>query len=314
MRGFSSKAGIAALAMAASLLPGAQAGAQTQQADEIVVTARRTGIPVWRVTGPKTTLVLIGSIDGVAKDTKWDPGALTETLVKADRVMFPGMTQLTGSPLALLGYYMKFKRQAQLPKGQSLAQMMPAAEFQRLVALKNRGVLKPGFERRHPLHLADDLRDLARGKKGYGVDADQYVLRAVRKHKIKTVPLRSMTAKPLLQEFFKIPPQRFVPCLLGAVALAEAGPGTVKARSDAWAERRVPEVLASPADKVHASCSPRSFGMLQGPDLSLEMRQLMADPRLTVAVLDLRALATTGGVLDDLAAAGFQIQGPRWRR
>ena len=314
MQGISSKTTIAALAVAASLLPAGRAGAQTQQADEIVVTARRTGIPVWRVTGPKTSLVLIGSIDGVAKDTKWDPGALTETLVKADRVMFPGMLQLTGSPFALLGYFMKFKRQAQLPKGQSLAQMMPREQFQRLVALKDRGILKPGFERRHPLHLASDLRDLAKGKRGYGVDADQYVFRAVRKHKIKTVPLKTMTAKPLLQEYFKIPPQRFIPCLLGAVALAEAGPGTVKARSDAWAERRVPDVLASPADKVHAACSPRSFGMLGGPDFSLEMRQLMADPKLIVAVVDLRTLAAAGGVLDDLAAAGFQIQGPRWKR
>ena len=221
---------VAAAACVMASSADAQSGAAA--AGEIVVTARRTGIPVWRVTGPQTSIVLIGSIDGVAKDTRWDPAALTATLRKADRVMFPGMMQLTGSPFALIGYLVKFKRQARLPKGQSLAQMMPPAQFQRLVALKNRGILKAGFERRHPLHLADDLRDLSRGKSGYGIDADEYVFRAVRKHKIKTVPLKTMTAKPLLQEFFKIPPQRFVPCLLDAVALVEAGPGTVKARSE----------------------------------------------------------------------------------
>jgi hypothetical protein len=314
MKGISSKTAIAALAIAATLLPAASAAAQTQQADEIVVTARRTGIPVWRVTGPQTSIVLVGSIDGVAKGTRWDPAALTATLRKADRVMFPGMMQLTGSPFALIGYFMKFKRQARLPKGQSLARMMPPAQFQRLVALKNRGILKAGFESRHPLHLAGDLRDLAKGKSGYGVDADEYVFRAVRKHKIKTVPLTTMTAKPLIQEFFKIPPQRFVPCLLDAVALVEAGPGTVKARSDAWAERRVPEVVASPADKVVETCSPKSFGLVPRPDLSLQTKRLLAEPQLTVAVVDVRSLARPGGVLDDLAAAGFQVQGPPWKR
>jgi hypothetical protein len=32
-----------------------------------------------------------------------------------------------------------------------------------------------------------------------------------------------------------------------------------------------------------------------------------------VAVLSLRSLAEPGGVLDGLAAAGFDIQGPAWK-
>ena len=104
-----------------------------------------------------------------------------------------------------------------------------------------------------------------------------------------------------------------MPCLLDAVAVVEAGPGTVKARSDAWAERRVPDVLASPADKVQETCSPRAIGLLERPEFSLEARRLLSQPQVTVAVLDLRSLAAPGAVLDDLAGAGFTIQGPRWR-
>jgi hypothetical protein len=70
------------------------------------------------------------------KDTKWDPAALTETLRKADRVMFPSMTQLSGSPFALIGALAKWRKQATLPKGQSLQQMLPPEQFQRLVALQ----------------------------------------------------------------------------------------------------------------------------------------------------------------------------------
>ena len=282
-------------------------------ADEIVVTARRTGIPVWRVNGPRTSIVLVGSIDGVVKDTRWDPGALTETLRKADQIMFPGLTAVSASPLALIGYYMRFKKQATLPKGQSLQNFMPPQQFQRLLALKNRGVLKAGFERKHPFHLAMELRDKAKGKNGFGLDADTYVRKAIQKHKLKMVPLRTMRAKPVVNDFFAAPPRNFVPCLVDAITLAEAGPGAIRARSDAWAARRVPDVVQSPADEVYASCSASGTGVVQARDLSPQIAALLSEPKLTVAVVELRTLAAPGGVLDDLRAAGFDIQGPRWR-
>jgi uncharacterized protein YbaP (TraB family) len=133
----------AALALAATVQPAA-AQAPNAQAEEIVVTAQRTGVPVWRVNSPTTTLVLIGSIDGVAKDTKWDPAALTETLRKADRVMFPSMMQVAVSPFSMVGYYMKFRKQGTLPKGQTLQTMLAPAQYERLAALQKRGVLKAG--------------------------------------------------------------------------------------------------------------------------------------------------------------------------
>lgn len=104
MRKFSKLAGATLVAVCSIAPAKAQApSAPHAEVEEIVVTARRTGVPVWRVTGPKTTVILIGSIEGVAKETKWDPAALTETLKKANQVMFPGLMQLSGSPFALIG-------------------------------------------------------------------------------------------------------------------------------------------------------------------------------------------------------------------
>ena len=297
-----------------SLFVQAPLPAQTPDStDEIVVTARRTGIPVWRVTGPKTSIVLIGSINGVDKGTKWDPGALTQTLRMADRVMFPNIIQLTGSPFALIGYLAKWRKQATLPKGQTLADHMPADQFQRLVALQRKGVLKAGFERKHPFHLAMDLQESAEGKGGGGLEATSSVRRAVKKHKLKTVPITSMKAKPVLNDYFASSPRNYVPCLLDTVAVLEAGSGTVKARSDAWAERRVTDVLASPADKMYAACTPAAMGIVDLEGFAPQIRRMMEEPQLTVAVVSVRWLARRNGVLDNLAAAGFKIQGPRWR-
>jgi hypothetical protein len=51
-----------------------------------------------------------------------------------------------------------------------------------------------------------------------------------------------------------------------------------------------------------------------GAPLRPQVRALMADPRLTVAVVGLPSLAKPGGILDDLVAAGFKISGPIWKR
>ena len=79
------------LALLALLLSGAaeaQPSPQTQP-DEIVVTAQRSGIPVWRVRGGAGTLVLVGTIEEVAKGTDWNPDSLAAALREADQVMFP---------------------------------------------------------------------------------------------------------------------------------------------------------------------------------------------------------------------------------
>lgn len=285
--------------------------AQTADAvDEIVITARRTGIPVWRVSGPRTSIVLIGSITGVDKRTKWEPSALTETLRRADRVMFPNRIGLTGSPFALIGYVAKWKKQATLRAGQSLADHVPADQFQRLVALQRKGVLKAGFERKHPFHLALDLQKVAEGKSGDGLEASSYVQKAVKKYKLKTVPITTFKAKPVLNDYFESSPRNYVPCLLATATVLEAGSDTIRARSDAWAERRVPDVLASPADRMYASCTPAATGVMDLEEIAPQIRRLMDEPQLTIAVVNLRSLARRNGVLDDLASAGFKIQGP----
>jgi len=47
--------------------------------------------------------------------------------------------------------------------------------------------------------------------------------------------------------------------------------------------------------------------------LSGTVRGLLAQPKVTLAVISLDSLAQRGGVLDDLVAAGFDVRGPKWK-
>lgn len=312
---------IGAAALAAVALESA-AQAQTsaagrEQVEDIVVTGRRSGVPMWTVRSDRTAIVLVGAIAGVSRTTKWDPAALTAALRKADRVMFPQSHALTVSnPFNLIGWLAKYKKMGSLPKDQHLGQLVAPEHMRRLAALEARGMAQKGYERRHPLHLANDLRDRARGKVEYGRHAADHVEKAIKTHKLKLAvdPIARSKAKPVVKDLFASLPSEHVPCLIDAIAAAEAGPAAVQARSDAWAARRVPDVLASPADKVHSSCWPHNAGIGLTPDeLLAEMRALLDDDQVTMAVLSLRTLAERGGILDRLEAAGFDIQGPAWK-
>ena len=305
-------AAVAALALA-SAAPAQKANDDRAQVEDIIVTGRRSGVPMWTVRGDGTTIVLVGAIAGVSRTTHWDPTALTEALRKADRIMFPQSQAFTASLFSAIGWLAKWRKMASLPEGQSLADFAGPDEIRRLQALTARKMVRSDFATRHPLHLAGELRDRAKGDVDYARGAADYVRRAVKQYKLTMVPIRRSKAKPLVKDLFASTPQEHLPCLHAAIAMAEGGPGAVQARSDAWAARRVPEVLASPADPVYDACWPETEALASEAGLAEEMKLLLAEPQVTVAVLELRSLAKSGGVLDRLEAAGFDIQGPVWK-
>ncbi len=115
--------GAAAMAAAAfaSAAPAQKSADDRAQVDEIVVTGRRSGVPMWTVRGDTTTLVLVGTIEGVSKTTYWDPAALTEALRKADRIVFPQSHVFTANLFSAIGWIAKWNAMGSLPKGQSLS-------------------------------------------------------------------------------------------------------------------------------------------------------------------------------------------------
>jgi uncharacterized protein YbaP (TraB family) len=306
-------AGMAALALA-SAAPAQNRADDRAQVEDIVVTGRRSGVPMWIVRGDTTTLILVGGINGVSKTTKWDPTALTEALRKADRVMFPQSYALTASPFRAIGWIAKWNKMGSLPKGQSLSAIAGPEAVRRLAALRARGMVRADYDRRHPLHLSNDLRDKAKGDIDYGRDVAEYARSAARKHKLaEVVPIQRSKAKPVVKDLFASTPQEHLPCLEASLTMAEAGPAAVQARSDAWAARRVREVLESPADRAWERCWPSGVFAERKVELLPQMKQLLAEPQITVAVLSLRTLAERAGLLDGLEAAGFDIQGPVWK-
>ena len=311
--GMTARAVLALCAAAASVAASAQAPEPVADIEEIVVTGRRSGVPLWRVTGATTSIVLVGGISGVSRTTQWDPEPLVAAMLEADRVMFPDSHAYTASPFSMIGWLVKWKKMSTLPKGQKLADFVDAATLARLDMLRTRGLARKDFEARHPLHLAQDLRDDVEDELKFGPTVAGYVIKAAKKHKVEIVPVPESRAKPVVKDLFASSPAEHVACLEASIALAEAGAGAVQARSDAWAARKVRDVLASPAEKPHEVCWPGSELRASPEEMTATVQGLLETPKVTMAVLSLRSLAAPGGVLDRLQAAGYDIEGPAWK-
>ncbi len=292
-------------------------------AEDIVIIAQRSGIPVWRVTGPASTAVLVGTIGRVTPGTRWDPRPLDAALAKADRVMFPENIEVSGGAFTLIGALAKWRKQASLPRGQTLQSMTTPAQWARLIALRDRGLLKSGFDNKHPYHLAITLRGQVKDRGKLVPGADAYVRRFLKKNKAKRVPIRQASAKELMREYFGLAPRTHVGCLMDGVAQAEAGRagtdrrhGALVARSQAWAARRVPDAVAAKPDDGLGNCWPMGSRLDMSSDAALTptIRRLLNAPQSTMVVMSIDSLAKPGGVLDDLVAAGFDVRGPRWKR
>src|SRR5919206_810258 len=216
----------AAVAAAIALAPAAPAQAPADgeaHVQDIVVTGRRSGVPLWTVGSDRTTLVLVGAIEGVSKTTYWDRAALTETLRKADRIMFPQAHAFTASPFRAIGWIARYNAMGSLPKGQSLGDFASPETMRRLAALSAKGAARRDYATRHPLHLSNDLRDRARKDIDFGRSASDYVMRAIKQYKLTLVPMARSKAKPLVKDLFASAPQEHLPCLEASIALAEAG-------------------------------------------------------------------------------------------
>jgi hypothetical protein len=236
--------------------------------------------------------------------------------------MFPQGIQYHAGVFQIMRASAKAKKMERLPPGHNLAAYLSPAQFSRIASLQERGLVAPDFATRRPIFVAYDLIRSAKreqrsdafltvGRVDWKADPDAFVRYAADKYRLRLVPMRTERLSAALDEIAQTPIGAQLPCLVAAMDFAEAPSGSYQARSQAWAERRVPDVLVSPAENAFTTCAKL---VRNEPDPRPALMAALHQPLTTVAVLELSALGSSGGVLDYLRKQGFEISGPHWRR
>lgn len=300
---------LSAIAAAAAV----RAPPPSDQDEAIVVTARRTGIPVWRARSGTATIVLVGTIPDIPVGTKWDANALNAAIGQSRRVLFPQTIQLTANRIGADWWMSRWQKQAKLPAGQTLSALLDQDTRARLTRLAAAKRIARDWDNVHPLHLALRMQSDLRDSTAMGPSADEAVEAAIKQHKVYRVPFARVDAEPVMDRLFASKPREHVACLTATLAVIDAGPDELRRRSTAWASRNVTATIASPVQGIETACWPANAGKALEPDLFAKTTRSLKRKGTTLAVINLDTLARAGGLLDQLSAADMTIDGPAWK-
>ena len=303
---------IASTAMTSLAARASEPPATEQTQDEIVVTARRSGAPMWTIQTRTGVVILVGEIAGVPKATPWRPERLEGATDRAQRVILG--TKAKVSPGDILRLIFKGGALTKLPKGRVAADYLDAKQMVRLHALETR--FDQDYARANFLMTAFDLLSKRLSfNRDTADDASDVVRKAARQSKIPTQPVGEVRGEDMLDNLFAAAPETHIPCLEAAMAATEAGGDVVTDRGRAWTEFDVPAVMANPLEEALGRCWPWTNDAF-GPELRQTWVGAIGDatgqPGVTLAVVPLRILAEKDGVLDQLKSQGLPVSGPAW--
>lgn len=282
--------------------------------NEIIVTAQRSGAPMWTIDTAQGAIVLVGELRAVPKATPWFPDRLEEATAAADRVILGLKPKV--SPGDIFRIIFAGGKITKLPKDTTATDYLDPVQAQRLAALETK--YDQDYARSSFLITAFDLLARRLGfNRDTGKDASDVVEKAARRAKVPAEPVGTIRGKDMLDSLAEAEPQSHLPCLDAAMTATEIGPDLVEKRGADWRAFDVPAVMANPLEQALGQCWPwadqQVGGELRGQWLAAIDRAAQ-EPGVTLAVAPLRVLAEDQGVLDQLEARGFEIRGPVWRR
>ncbi len=279
----------------------------------IVVTAQRSGAPMWTIDTASGTIILVGEIAAVPKSTPWQPDRLKEASAGASRVIIRAQPKV--SPGDVFRLIFKGGSFTKLPDKTVSSDYLDSTQLARLSALETKydkdyargSFLMTGFDllaRR--LDFDDETVK----------DATEIVHKAAKKADVPVQRPARLKGKDLLDDLANAQPASHIPCLTAAMTATEIGPDLIELRGDDWRKFDVPAVMANPLEIALSQCWPWADAELGEEIRSSWVAMIEASvpaEGVTLAVLPLRVLAEDKGVLDQLEARGFDIAGPEWK-
>jgi uncharacterized protein YbaP (TraB family) len=287
----------------------------TSSVEDVVVTARRTDAPIWEVTRGDSSLILVGNIGGIPRDLDWRPEALEEATRRADRILMPqyGSASL-GDMMRLLW---RIRTVTRLPAGTTTADYLSPevqARLENLMAGERNDSWRSNSFVVLSMDLMTNRAGLINRRTHTAADVVKDAAKAIRK---PTKAVGTVRGDEMVDSLITLPPASYLPCLERAIAAAEAGPEAGRQRIEDWRSRRVVQVMEQPLEQALGQCWP--WG---DPEIAPMLRQqwsqaattALTQSGVTLGVAQLKVLAEEGGVLDQLEAAGYEIEGPVWKK
>jgi uncharacterized protein YbaP (TraB family) len=312
----------------ASLAVPSTAPAQ-EQIEELVVSGEQPGPGLWEVRYGEHRLYLLGTITPLPSKMRWKSAEVERLVAGSQFVLGPIQVK------AGIGFFQGVRllpavlKARDLPKGETLAGILPPAMYARWLPLKKR-YLGSGDRVEHwrPMFAAGELYEQA-------LEASQLdrrnevwpiVERAARKAHVPVrkpeVQLAIADPKGVIRDFAKTPRSADIECFESLLTRVERELPVMRQRANAWSRGDIPTLKRLPLDDSEGKCVDAATTT---PSVAREyaealrrVRQdwvLAAEGALlrnasTVAVVPLREILGADGLLAQLRAHGYAVTEP----
>jgi hypothetical protein len=311
--------------------PSASQTASSLDLDTVVISGRYPGPGLWKVRNGERTLWILGTQNPLPKRMEWDSANVERRVAAAQELLMPPTVDLDADVgffrgLTLLPSLFKARKN---PDGKTLGEVLPAAQYARWQALKQRYIGSDrGIEQWRPVFAALELYNKAITRSGMTQDplVSDTVRKTAKRNKVKittpTLKIKIANPKSALREFSS-ESLNDQDCFRRTLDRIEGDLGTMVGRANAWAEGDVEALRSLPYQNQFTACSAvftgtaiaRKQGM-QDIQARIENEWLSAAEKAlgqnasTFAVLPVSQLLQPDGLLARLAAKGYTVEAP----
>jgi hypothetical protein len=298
--------------------------------DEVVVSVARPGPKLWRVAKGDHEMWVLGTVSPVPRKMQWDASIVEGVIAEAGAVLLVPSAKITFNTgffggLMLLPSALGARNN---PDKQKLKDVIPAADYARWLVQKKKYLRGNGIERRRPILAAAKLYEKALRRVGLQRDnvTMKLIMRAAKKRRLKpitpTTEFKINDPKQLLAEV-KTESINDRLCFTETLSFVERDLPSVKARALAWADGDISKMRSLPLTDFRSACTDAFLqsaamkrrnvgGIVQQIEDSWmkAAEQVLADQKVSFAVLPMSQLLEADGYLAKLAAKGYVVEAP----
>jgi uncharacterized protein YbaP (TraB family) len=287
--------------------------------DEIVVTGERAGPGMWHVRHGDADIWLLGALAPLPRGITWRSRQVERVLAKSSEVLVQKPFEIS-IPRVL--WVLLTERSVVLEThGKRLKDALPPNLYKRFAALRLEYSDDPGkWEHYRPIIAVALLQQAAFRQVGLSMrmDLGAAVRMLANNAHVPVAEVKMAAVGDMLEALKTMPPATEDLCVDASLVTMETALPRLTARAQAWADGNLERLQTLPVPREVDACRDALEGGGGARDVIARMRRswlgtiekTLQGSGTSIAVVNLDLLIEPGGLLDELRAAGYEVQAP----
>jgi hypothetical protein len=290
--------------------------------EELTVTGRYPGPPLWKVSAGTHELLIFGTLPVIPKDITWGSVLVERAIARADEVLLPpGVDAAAHNPFRYVGLFFRARKLTRNEDGAPLKDVLPADLYARYATIRERYDGPRSLEQERPVVVAGRLyaRAIDASKLTFGGKLQSSIQRLAKDAHVKRTDTE-IRADPgdLLDAAQTLSRQAEIDCFATVLASIENDLPGIAERARAWAVGDIDALRRFDYPDIEGQCLAFA-GTSEGLSDTLRRAQsawldaaqrALAENGTTFATLGVGDLLRPDGPLARLRELGYEVHEP----